>query len=519
MNHDNQNHYWLDILVAKIIKKHPEGELIVSSGISPSGPYHVGHAREILTAEAVARGLKEAGRQVRHLHFVDAFDALRKRYPYLPESYEKEAGKPLYSIPAPNGKSESYAMEFFSEYKKSAEKLGIDMEIIWTHELYEKGMFTEKIALCLRKRDEIAKILFDISGREVSEDWQPIQILDESTGKLNTAKFIGYDFDTNEAHYLGGDGNEYFADASKGQIKLDWRLDWPARWAMFGVKIEDFGREHATKGGSYDTGEVLAKEIFGFEAPIPVPYDTINLKGESKKMSSSLGNLVTLLESLEIIPPEVLRYFTFKSRPEKQLSFDPGLGLYTLIDEYAKTESATLAGEEPEFKRAWQTASLAGDEHVISTVPFSHMVTLYQTAQGDLDMVIDMLKRTGHEGAAETQAESIGRELIYVKNWLEKYAPDSIKFEVQAKLPELELSSQDHDFLASLTSSLGNAELTPDTIHDTIYATATAKDIKPGVAFKLLYRLFLNKDQGPKLGFFLSSLDRDFVIDRLSLKS
>ena len=198
MQQENSSRYWLDILVANILEKYPEGELIVSSGISPSGPYHVGHAREILTAEAVVRAVRETGRKIRHLHFVDAFDPLRKRYPYLPESYEQEAGKPLYTIPAPDGKSESYANQYFEEYEKSAKKLGIDMEIIWTHELYLQGKFTDAIEVALRKRDEIAKILFDVSGREVAKEWQPIQILDESTGKLNTAKFIGYDYDTRE---------------------------------------------------------------------------------------------------------------------------------------------------------------------------------------------------------------------------------------------------------------------------------------------------------------------------------
>lgn len=515
---DNQMRYWLDILVAKIIKKYPEGELIVSSGISPSGPYHVGHGREILTADAIYRGLREAGRQVRHLHFVDAFDVLRKRYPFLPESYEQEAGKPLYTVPAPDGKSKSYATQYFSEYEKSAKKLGINMEIIWTNELYAKGKFTDKIALCLKKRDEIAKILLRISGREVSSEWQPIQIFDESTGKLNTAKFVGYDYDSNKAHYLGGDGNEYYADASKGQIKLDWRLDWPARWSLFGVQIEGFGREHATKGGSFDTGKVISKEIFGFEAPIPVPYETINLKGESKKMSSSIGNLVTLLGSLEIIPPEILRYFTFKSRPEKQINFDPGIGLYILIDEYAKTEAATLAGEDPEFKRAWQIASLAKDEHVISTVPFSHMVTLYQTAQGNVDMVMDMLRRTGHKEAAQSQAHSIDRELKYVRNWLEQYAPENIKFEVQKTMPKVDISSEQAKFLNELLIKFKDTDMQAEKIHEAVYDSAVAAELKPAEAFRVLYRLFINKDQGPKIGFFLAHLDKSFVLNRIAQK-
>ena len=425
MNDNNQSNYWLDILISRIITAHPTGELIVSSGISPSGPYHVGHGREILTADSIYRGLREAGRQVRHLHFVDAHDTLRKRYPYLPESYEQEAGKPLYKVPAPDGKSENYAKQYFSDYQKSAKKLGIEMEIIWTNELYESGVFSDAIGLCLRKRDEIAKILFDISGREVSEDWQPIQILDQSTGKLNTAKFIGYDHDTQKAHYLGEDQNEYFADASKGQIKLDWRLDWTARWKLYGVMIEGFGREHATKGGSYDTGVVLAKEIFAIDAPIPVPYDT---------------------------------------------------------------------------------------------VPFSHIVTLYQTARGEADVILEMLERTGHKAAVQTQSESILRELKYVKNWIDRYAPENIKFEIQKKLPELEISKAQHQFLAGLLDKIKPSAMQADEIHKAVYDSAMASDLKPAEAFKLIYRLFLNKDQGPKVGFFLSSLDKDFVLNRIALK-
>lgn len=519
MQGDKQNRYWLDQLVAEIIKSNPTGELIVSSGISPSGPYHVGHAREILTADAVYKGLKEAGRAVRHLHFVDDIEALRKRYPYLPESYELEAGKPLYKIPAPDGKSKSYADQFFTEYLESSKLLGIKMEVFRTSELYSKGVFTEAISLAMQKRDQITEILLRISGREIEPGWQPIQILDESSGSFKTAKYVGYNFDDSKAHYIGQDGKDYFADASKGEIKLDWRLDWPARWKLYGVQIEGFGREHATKGGSFDTGVVLAKEIFGYMAPIPVPYENITLKGETKKMSSSLGNLVKLIDALEIIPAEVLRYFTFKSRPARQLIFDTGLGLYSLIDEYAKTEAATLAGDEPEFKRAWQLASLSGESHVVSTVPFSHMVMVYQTARGDTDLLMDLLRRTGFDDASSSQAESIVRELEYVGRWLQDYAPDSVKFEVQTKLPKLQLTPTERKFYEGLRQTLSESPMHPDDIHNGIYAVAQAVELKPSEAFKLIYRLFLNKDHGPKIGFFLSSLDKDFVIDRLSLNS
>jgi lysyl-tRNA synthetase class 1 len=69
-----QLRYWVDQVCQKIVDKYPTGDLRVCSGISPSGPYHIGHSREILTADAIKRGLVERGRNIEHVHFVDDFD-------------------------------------------------------------------------------------------------------------------------------------------------------------------------------------------------------------------------------------------------------------------------------------------------------------------------------------------------------------------------------------------------------------------------------------------------------------
>lgn len=516
MQTEPHSRYWLDHLIEKILKAHPQGDIVISSGISPSGPYHVGHAREILTADAVCRGLGEAGRKSKHLHFVDNFDVLRKRYPYLDESYEAEVGKPLALVKAPDGKSASYGEQFSNDYLKSAQMLGVAMEVLSAMELYQSGLFRDLIVDCLKKRDEIAKILREVSGREVDPSWQPIQILDQSTSKLNTAKYVDFDPTTGLVDYVSADGNEYQADPAKGQIKLDWRLDWPARWKLYGVQVEGFGREHATKGGSYDTGKLIAKEIFGIAPPVPVPYDIISLMGEAKKMSSSLGNLITLIEALQIIPPEILRYFTFKSRPDRQLNFDPEIGLYNLMDEYARTEAATLDGEEAEFKRAWQTANLSGEGHVISTVPFSHMVTVYQTANGDIDTVISLLERTGHAKAVATQRKAIEKELSYIDSWLQKFAPEKVKFDIQESIPAIKLSRSQEDFLIKLRTKLTSDKMQPESIHNAVYESSQEASLKPALAFKTIYMLFLDKQYGPKIGFFLSCLDKAFVLSRLA---
>lgn len=507
--------YWVDVVCDALEESYPDQDLIVSSGISPSGPYHVGHSREVLTADAIVRGFQKRGRTVRHTHFVDCFDALRKRYPYLPESYEQEAGKPLFSVPAPDGKSESYAHQYFNEYLAATKRLGIEMEVIWTPDEYKKGKYTEFIAVCMKKRPEIAKIITRVSGRQLEDDWLPIQILDETNDSLRTAKFIGFDEQTNLVHYIGSDGKEYDADISKGQVKLDWRLDWPARWKIWGNQVEGFGRDHATKGGSYDTGKAIIEELFGLKAPYPIPYEFINLKGDTKKMSSSVGNLVSINDALDLIPAEVFRYFTFKSRPERQLFFDPTLGLYNLMDEYAKTESETLAGEEPEFKDAWQIASLSGKDHVISTVPFSHLVSSYQAARGDLDEIFTILTRSGHAEVVKRQVDALKKELVYVKKWLETYAPDNVKFEVLKDAPKLDLNGDQEAFLENLLNKLQGIEYNAEKIHQLVYDEAVATGLGGKGAFMLIYEMLIGKDSGPRAGYFLASLGKDFALKRI----
>ena len=104
------------------------------------------------------------------------------------------------------------------------------------------------------------------------------------------------------------------------------------------VNIEKFRKENKTKGESYENGKSIVKEVFGKEPPFPIVYEWISLKGQGD-MSSSKGNVVTIDEMLEVVPPEVLRYMIFKTQPKKAFIFDPGLPLFTLINEYYDTQT------------------------------------------------------------------------------------------------------------------------------------------------------------------------------------
>lgn len=503
--------FWLDLAVTDIIERYPEGKIVVSSGISPSAHYHIGHFREILTAEALCWRLRAEGRAAEHIHVVDDFDPLRRRYDFLPEQFERYVGWPLFRVPDPEGDCHaSYADHFFANFESYAQQMGIvPTRVVRNSELYLSGQMTVAIEDVLSKIERVKEIFARISNRQLEDDWTPLQIMTE-TGQFEQGKLSSWD---KSAQTING------VSYTKGQVKMNWRLEWPARWRALGVMVEPFShQEHGAAGGSYDTGVAFSKEIFAYQPPLPgAQYGNIHIKGDAKKMSSSKGNLYTPAQVLEVMPAEILRYFVIKSRPEKQLDFDLQQGLYNLLEEFSKVEEAIESGQPSEFTEAVEFAKdLSGQvRRTISGVPFNHLVFAYQTARTDTAQVMSILERTGFDKAVKTERGLIETELKYVAAWLEKYASEQMKFELQEKLPKIEMSDSEQKFLDDLAARLEKGQFEAQFIHDAIYACATESGMRPAEAFKLLYQLFLNKTAGPKIGFFLSTLESDFVLRRL----
>src|SRR5690242_9271974 len=98
---------WLNKLADEVIAAHPDGDILVSSGVSPSGVYHVGTLREVLTADAIMLILRDRGRSASHSHVVDDLDPLRKVPSGVPDSFEQYFGMSLIDVPSPDGKAGS----------------------------------------------------------------------------------------------------------------------------------------------------------------------------------------------------------------------------------------------------------------------------------------------------------------------------------------------------------------------------------------------------------------------------
>jgi lysyl-tRNA synthetase class 1 len=508
---------WLNSIVEELIARHPDGDIVVSSGVSPSGTYHLGTLREVMTAEVIAVELRRRGRTARHLHIVDDLDVFRKVPANIPAEWEKYLGRPLIDVPAPDGSERSYADYFLSDLIDAAQELKLEVEIVRSHEKYRSGFFVPAIEQALEGVEDVKRILFEVSGRKLDEQWTPIQVIEN--GYVKNRRFVSIDTAAKTVTYIDKNEAEATADYSAGQVTLSWRVDWPARWALMGVHAEPFGRDHATKGGSYDTGVRIVRELFDAEPPIPIPYNFINRVGDTKKMSKSAGNVITAKELLTILPPEIVWFFLLRSSPDKQLFFGEGETLLRLFDEFAE-----LLAKDDRTDSEQQLLELCLHnvaEPTVSNIPFSHLVASYQAALKDADLTIEIIKRTEHAGTADRQAEIIRRELQFIDSWLTNWAPEELKFDLVPSVDADAFSDEARKLFALLAEKVKEAPKDADGswYHDAIYSCKDELGMQPKEMFQALYRLTIGKNSGPRAGWFLSILPRDWLLARLRLEA
>ena len=506
---------WLNKVVDEVIARHPEGEILIESGSSPSGTYHLGHLRELITCDAILLELRRRGREAKHIAYVDDLDGLRKIPGNIPSDYEKYLGRSLCDIPAPGDPGQSYADYFLQGLIRPSKVLGMDVEFMLSHQKYRSGFFTEAIEKALEKADLIRQSLETISGHKLGEEWSPIQINED--GYLKKRRFLSIDKEAKKVSYEDKDGQERSINYTKGGVKLDWRIDWPARWALLPVNVEPFGRDHATRGGSYDTGAAIIKQVFAAEPPLPVPYDFVNMAGDTKKMSASKGTGLDAEGVVKVLPPEIVRFFMLRYPPSKRLYFDPIDGVSQLIDDFA-----ALLAKPDKTADEKQLVEICGHsiEPTVSSIAFSHLLASYQSALKDPGKTLEIISRTEHGGTVGKQQEIIKKELAFIGEWLKKWAPEDVKFELAEKVDAGRFTDEQKTFLARLADTIAGAPADADGewFHKAIYELKEAGNLTPEQVFAPLYQALIGKNSGPRAGWFLSILPRDWLIKRLRLE-
>lgn len=510
--------FWADSIAQELKGMGPQ---LVDDAKTPSGKIHVGALRGVIIHDLVFRALKEAGNKARFTYIIDNFDPMDGLPTYLDqEKYGPEMGKPLKDVPSPDGSSPSYSDYYAQDFIKVMDKLGAKPEIIWMFDVYKKGLMNDYLKLALDSHEKIQKIYKDVSGSAKSKDWYPFSPVCDSCGKIGTTKTVGWDGKEIEyecspfmVEWAKGCGHRGKKSPFDGNGKMPWKVEWPARMKALGVTVEGEGKDHASKGGSRDIANHLIKEIFGGEPPYDIPYEHFLYGG--KKMSSSKGIGATAEEVANILPPEILRFLMTRTKYGQAIDFDPSQPdtIPKLFDEYDRCSQIfwqKIEGEE-ELARAYELSQISEPQNVF--VPrFSLLVNWVQMPNVD---EMEEAAKVKTELLTDEDKKAAAERIKYVKIWLEKFAPAEVKFSVKENLPEeaKQLTDLQKKLLGKMAEELDKT-LEAEELQNKIYELGQELGLKGSESFQAVYLSLLGKNHGPKAGWLIASLDKDFVAKR-----
>ncbi|MDP2721032.1 MAG: lysine--tRNA ligase [bacterium] len=505
--------FWADKIAKELATT--KKDQLVNDAKTPSGRVHVGALRGVVIHDLILKTLKDQKVDVRYTYIIDDLDPMDSLPVYLPkEKYEKYMGVPLKNIPAPQGAA-SYAEFYANEFISVFNTLGAKPQILWTSKLYEEGKLDKQIKQALEAAEKVQEIYEKVSGSRRPRDFIPFQPICENCGRIGTTvankwdgEFVYYECFPNKVDWAVGCGHKGQISPFKGSGKMPFRVEWPAKWAALGVTIEGAGKDHTSKGGTRDTADAIAREIFDYDPPYNIPYEHFLLSG--KKMSSSTGVGVSAKETAEILPPEILRFLMVRPRPEQHIDFNPELEHTTpkLFDDFDLARNS----KDPDLKRVYELSVINLESEKYFVPKFRDLVNIVQMPNINLESWAEKQKGTS---LSKNDKQALKERVKYVKIYLDRFAPEAIKFTIKEDLPkEAEaLSSQQKKLLLGIIDLM--QEVTdPEKFQNDIYQAGKEIGLSSSEVFQAIYRALLGKNSGPKAAWLILSLDKDFVIKR-----
>ncbi|HET9680945.1 MAG TPA: lysine--tRNA ligase [Candidatus Limnocylindrales bacterium] len=520
---------WADELAARVT-----GPQVVNDSKTPSGTVHVGSLRGPVILDVICRALREAGHPTTFLYGVDDLDPMDAQALLTPDAVEREMGRPLAHIPdqAADGHA-SYARHHAGVFIETFAGLGIHPDrYYWMSEQYAAGDMDPFIRTALDRADVVRAVYRRVANVQHPPTWHPVSVICETCGRVGTTivtKWDGervfYECRPDLVAWARGCGASGWTSPFGGRAKLPWNLEWAAQWSLFGVTIEPCGKDLSTAGGSRDRSDAIAREVFEREPPINVPYEFLNIGG--KKMSTSKGLGAAAHQIVDVVPPEQLRLLFLRPRPNTAIEFQPDGtdAIPRLFDEFDRLAAAT-AGREvkgelpPGYAAVFRYSLLDARADVAQEAAwfrpaFSHLALLAQVPGADIAAHVEAEKGT----ALRPREQAILEErLAAARAWLATYAPPAAVMAVRSDgLPPeaAALTAVQRTFLGDLADELPPAGAPGDAWQARIFERAAAGGLRPGEAFQALYLAFLGRTSGPRAGWLLASLDREFVAARL----
>ncbi len=532
----------------------------VASGISPSGPIHLGNLREFLTVHFVAEELRRRGVTTRHLHSWDDFDRFRKVPVGVDDAWNEHIGRPLSAVPDPWHCHDSWATHFKAPLQAALAEMGCEMDELSQTELYSAGTYREQILTAVRRRDDIDRVLAryrtkaapEPESEEEAADLADSVAADDDvdpdavaglerfpfkpycrTCGRDTTHLTAYDDDTTDLSYTCQSCGESHVTnlATQDEGKLVWKVDWPMRWAFEGVDFEPGGVDHATPGSSYTVGKELVKEIYGGRAPSFVGYSFVGVAGMAK-MSSSKGGVPTATDALQVLEPAILRWLYVRRQPKQAFNIEFGPEVVRLYDEWDalgrkagdpdRRDAQVLA-----YERAVATTSAGPLPTPPVVVPFRVLSSVADVTAGSAEQISRIVSHVGHAHGSVSDLEP---RLSRAMAWTAEFVPAADRTIVRSAPDTARLASlseREAGWLSLLLDGLGELgtrDLDLQPVTTLVYGVPKLAHGLPVDAdptdevkvdqkefFKLLYNLLVDKDRGPRLPTLIVALGADRV--------
>lgn len=541
--------------------------VVVASGLSPSGPIHLGNLREVMTPHLVADEIRRRGYQVRHLISWDDYDRYRKvpaGVPGVDETWAEHIGKPLTSVPAPKGSPHpNWAEHFKAAMVESLAELGVEFDGISQTAQYTSGVYREQILHAMKHRADIDAILAQYRTKKAPAKKQQQKPVDEaeleaaegsgaaaeddgssgSAGYFPYKPYCGncekdlttvtsYDDDSTELTYsctsCGFSETVRLSEFNRG--KLVWKVDWPMRWAYEGVVFEPSGVDHSSPGSSFQVGGQIVG-IFGGKQPIGPMYAFVGISGMAK-MSSSKGGVPTPADALKIMEPQLLRWLYARRRPNQSFKVAFDQEIQRLYDEWDRLEAkvadgTTLPADAAAHSRAVRTAS--GElPRTPRPLPYRTLASVADITAGHEDQALRILSDLDPANPLASLDEARPR-YDKAEAWINTHVPADQRTIVRDE-PDTELlkslDEQARESLRLLLDGLAD-NWSLDGLTHLVYgvpkiqagfsADATPKELPPEIKtaqrsfFALLYQLLVSRDTGPRLPTLLLAVGQDRV--------
>ena len=491
--------------VLKRYQKAPpeKGYVLFETGYGPSGLPHIGTFGEVLRTTMIKRAFEEISDiPTKLVCFSDDLDGMRKVPGNVPqqEMLAEHMHKPLTTVPDPFGTHESFGHHNNAMLRRFLDTFGFEYEFYSALEFYTTGQFDKILLRAAEKYDEIMAVMLKSLREERRQTYSIFLPIHPETGRVMyvpmkevNAKDGTVTFDTEE-------GEEMTLPVTGGNVKLQWKPDFGARWAALDVDFEMYGKEHATNTAIYDR----ICEILGGKKPDHFSYELF-LDENGQKISKSSGNGISIDQWLTYASTESLSYFMFlKPKTAKRMYFDV---IPKAVDEY---HQQLKAYETQDFKARLNNPvwHIHGGDVPTSdmVVPFSMLLNLASVSSAeDKSQLWGFIQRYAPEATPETNPgmdAAAGHAVAYYSDFVK---PNKV-FRAPSDLERTALEEL-RDNLKSWDGGLD-----AEALQSMVFAVGKPKFEPLRDWFTALYEVLLGASQGPRFGGFIALYGVDETI-------